>query len=253
MSPTNNPSSAPPSNSDLLVVVATYNEIENLPALVDEVFDYLPQARVLVIDDNSPDGTGRWCDQRNAQDNRLQVIHRGGKLGLGSATTLGLVHGLDSGFDLIATMDADFSHAPTSLSELVTTIEAPANAHCGLVIGSRYVDGGKIIGWPWFRHLTSRMVNWTTRALLRVPTRDSSGAFRVYRAQTLRKIDLHQVQVEGYAYLQELIWRIHLANIPILEIPITFTDRAHGASKTSVTVGISVFWHLLKIALGRVK
>ena len=118
-----------------LVVIATYNEIENLPTLVDQVQHHLPEADLLVIDDNSPDGTGRWCDGRIQSDTRLHVIHRSGKLGLGSATICGFQYGLENSYDLIATMDADFSHAPASLAEMMRTIQLTENSECGLVIG----------------------------------------------------------------------------------------------------------------------
>ncbi len=237
----------------LLVVIATYNEIENLPQLVDQVHQHLPETDLLVIDDNSPDGTGNWCDERSQKDDRFHVIHRSGKLGLGSATICGFRNALENAYDLIATMDADFSHAPASLAEMVRTIQLDENSDCGLVIGSRYVRGGGIVGWPLFRHLSSRAVNFAARLLLRVPTHDNSGAFRIYRNSTLEAVNIDQIQSDGYAYLEELIWRIHRANIRMVEVPITFTDREKGASKTSLLIGLSVFWHLLKISIGRVK
>ena len=236
-----------------LVVIATYNEIENLPTLVDQVQHHLPQADLLVIDDNSPDGTGRWCDERIQSDDRLHVIHRSGKLGLGSATICGFQYGLENSYDLIATMDADFSHAPASLAEMMHTIEQSENSDCGLVIGSRYVKGGGIDGWPLFRHLSSRAVNLAARLLLRVPTLDNSGAFRIYRSSALKAVNIDKIQADGYAYLEELIWRIHRADIPMIEVPITFVDREKGASKTSLLIGVSVFWHLLKIGVGKVQ
>ena len=236
-----------------LVVIATYNEIENLPTLVDQVQSHLPEADLLVIDDNSPDGTGRWCDARAQSDDRFHVIHRSGKLGLGSATICGFQYGLQNSYELIATMDADFSHAPASLAEMMRTIQLSENSDCGLIIGSRYVRGGGIVGWPLFRHLSSRAVNLAARFLLQVPTRDNSGAFRIYRSSALEAVDVDQIQADGYAYLEELIWRIHRADIPMVEVPITFIDREKGASKTSLLIGFKVFWHLLKIGLGRVK
>lgn len=236
-----------------LVVIATYNEIENLPTLVDQVQHHLPRADLLVIDDNSPDGTGRWCDERAQSDNRFHVIHRSGKLGLGSATICGFQYGLEKSYDLIATMDADFSHAPASLAEMMLEMEQSEDSDCGLVIGSRYVKGGGIVGWPLFRHLSSRAVNLAARLLLRVPTYDNSGAFRIYRSRALKAVNIDKIQADGYAYLEELIWRIHRANIPMVEVPITFVDREKGTSKTNLSIGVSVFWHLLKISVGRVK
>lgn len=236
-----------------LVVIATYNEIENLPKLVEQVEHHLPAVDLLVIDDNSPDGTGRWCDQRSKTDKRMHVIHRSGKLGLGSATLCGFRYALENSYDLIATMDADFSHSPASLAEMMQTIQLSENSDCGLVIGSRYVRGGGIVGWPLFRHLSSRAVNLAARLLLCLPTRDNSGAFRIYRRCTLEAVDIDRIQADGYAYLEELVWRIDRAGVRMVEVPITFTDREKGASKTSLLIGVSVFWHLLMISVGRVK
>ncbi|MEM6799486.1 MAG: polyprenol monophosphomannose synthase [Planctomycetota bacterium] len=211
-----------------LVAVATYNEIENLPALVEAIQQALPGADVLVVDDNSPDGTGRWCDERAERDPRLRVIHREGKLGLGSATIAAFNWGLDRGYELIATMDADWSHDPAVLPALVALSES-----CDVAIGSRYCPGGEIAGWPASRRVASAVMNRLTRLLLRVPARDASGAFRVYRAEALRRIDLSQITESGYAYLEEILWRLHHAGATIGEAPITFRDRRAGDSKVS--------------------
>ena len=205
---------------------------------------------VLVIDDNSPDGTGDWCRQREQSDLRFQCIHRAGKLGLGSATIEGFEFALEGDFDLVATMDADFSHDPKSLLPMVETLRADVNREIGVVIGSRYIDGGAIEGWPWARHFSSRLVNGFARTFLRLPTRDNSGAFRVYRRETLEQIELNRIEATGYAYLEEILWRIHRQGIKMFEFPITFRDRERGKSKTNLKMGVQVFWHLTKIALG---
>lgn len=209
--------------------------------------------QILVIDDNSPDGTGTWCRIREAEDASFQCIHRAGKLGLGSATVEGFRFALAGDYDLIATMDADFSHAPESLGAMVRALQEEANRGIGVAIGSRYVAGGAIEGWPFFRHLSSRLVNQFARRFLRLPTHDNSGAFRVYRRRALEAIDVDRIQAYGYAYLEEILWRLHRRGIKMIEVPITFVDRTKGASKTSVSMGLQVFWHLLKIALGWVK
>lgn len=258
MSKPTSPSADPTADSNgdncrVLVIVATYNEIENLPELVDQIEHNVPNADILVIDDASPDGTGDWCNQRQQTDPRLKVIHRAGKLGLGSATICGFRYGMEHQYELLATMDADFSHCPQSLAELIATMNDPENQDCGLVIGSRYVEGGGIEGWPLFRHASSRAVNFAARWLMGVSTRDNSGAFRVYRLGTLQAVGIDRVKAEGYAYLEELIWRVNRLGIRIVEVPITFRDREKGASKTSLLIGAKVFWHLLKIGTGRVR
>ena len=236
----------------LITIIATYNEKGNLPDLVDQLQRLIPQIQILVIDDNSPDGTGAWCRQRTAQDSTFQCIHRSGKLGLGSATIEGFRFALEQGYDLIATMDADFSHAPESLSAMVDVMRADTNHDIGVAIGSRYIAGGAIEGWPLLRHLSSRLVNGFARFFLRLPTRDNSGAFRVYRRAALQEIEIESIQAQGYAYLEEILWRLHRRDVKMLEIPITFTDRTIGTSKTSLSMGLQVFWHLLKIATGAI-
>lgn len=240
--------------SSLLIVIATYNEAENLPKLVQQLESLLPAADILVIDDASPDGTGQWCDERIQTDQRLSVIHREGKLGLGSATVAGFQFGLEhqKQYQLLATMDADFSHDPESLVMLVEFLERDTAEAFGLTIGSRYVDGGAIENWPWTRRLSSKAVNVFARLMLGLDTLDNSGAFRVYRRSTLGSIGVKNIESSSFAYLEEILWRIRKSGIRAKEIPITFRDREFGQSKTSLKLGVSVFWHLLKIRLGMV-
>ena len=212
-----------------LVALPTYNEIENLPGLVDEIFRVLPEADVLVVDDNSPDGTGRWCDQRAAVEPRIRCLHRAGKLGLGSATNDALRTAIDGGYDLVVTMDADGSHAPAHLPALIA-----ATARADVAIGSRYTPGGAIDGWPWYRRLLSRLLNGLSRGLLRVPVRDTSGALRVYRVAKLRDVPLARVRSSGYAYLEELLWLLDRAGATFAEVPITFHARQAGRSKINL-------------------
>ena len=237
----------------LLTIIATYNERENLPELVEQLQRLIPEMQILVIDDNSPDGTGTWCRERQAKDASFQCIHRTGKLGLGSATVAGFRFALEHDYDLIATMDADFSHAPESLRTMVDAMYKEANQGVGIAIGSRYIDGGAIEGWPFFRHLSSRLVNGFARLFLRLPTHDNSGAFRIYRRTALKAIEVDRIQAHGYAYLEEILWRLHRQGVKMLELPITFVDRTKGTSKTSIAMGVQVFWHLLKIAVGLVR
>jgi dolichol-phosphate mannosyltransferase len=212
-----------------LVALATYNEIENLPRLVDELLRDLPEADVIVVDDNSPDGTGRWCDERAASEPRLRCLHRAGKLGLGSATLAALRVAIDYDYETVATLDADGSHAPAHLPALIDATE-----HADVAIGSRYTAGGAIEGWPWYRRLLSRSLNGLSRVLLRLPVRDTSGAFRVYRVGKLRDVPLDDVRSSGYAYLEEILWHLDRADATFAEVPITFHARRAGRSKVSV-------------------
>jgi dolichol-phosphate mannosyltransferase len=212
-----------------LVALATYNEIENLPTLVDEILRVLPAADVLVVDDNSPDGTGRWCDTRAAGEPRLRCHHRPSKLGLGSATLLAMKHAAEHGYDLVVTLDADWSHDPRYLPQLVNAAE-----HADVVIGSRYIPGGAVEGWPFHRHILSRGMNRLTRLALRLPSRDSSGAFRAYRVCKLRDLELDRIRASGYAYMEEILWHLHRSGARFAEVPIVFRQRRAGESKVNV-------------------
>jgi len=229
-----------------LVALATYNEIENLPGLVDAIHQSLPDADILVIDDNSPDGTGCWCDERSASNSRFHCLHRPGKQGLGSATLAGVRWALDRKYDLFVTMDADWSHDPQHLPELVRATEA-----ADVAIGSRYCNGGAIEGWPLTRRLMSRVMNTLSRFVLRLPVRDSSGAFRAYRANVLRSIDLTKVQAAGYSYLEEILWHLRRAGATFAEVPITFHERRAGQSKINVREAWSKITTLARLAAKR--
>jgi dolichol-phosphate mannosyltransferase len=214
--------------STTLVALATYNEIGNLPSLVDAIEGILPEADVLVVDDNSPDGTGKWCYSRAITDSRLKYVHRPRKLGLGSATLDAMRFALSFNYDVLVTMDADWSHDPQYLPNVVEATE-----RADVVLGSRYCVGGAIEGWPLRRRILSRGMNWLSRLLLRLPIRDSSGAFRAYRVAALRKIDLACIRSTGYSYLEEILWHLHRSGAEFVEVPITFRERRAGRSKIS--------------------
>jgi dolichol-phosphate mannosyltransferase len=213
----------------VLVALATYNEIESLPGLVDEILAQLPRADVLVVDDNSPDGTGRWCDQLAAREPRLCCIHRPAKLGLGTATLVAVRHAIENAYDVLVTMDADGSHEPQYLLKLVS-----ATDHADVVIGSRYCPGGGIDGWPVGRRIASYGMNAVSRRLLRLPARDLSGAFRAYRVPALSRVNLDRIESRGYAYLEELLWHFDRSGASFAEIPIVFRQRRAGKSKISL-------------------
>jgi len=213
-----------------LVVVATYNEIENLPRLVDEIRHHAPDVNVLVIDDNSPDGTGQWCDRQAAEDSRIRCLHRPGKLGLGTATVAGFQHALEQGYTFVLTMDADFSHHPKYLPALRAAMES-TEGPIDVAIGSRYVAGGGVTGWPLHRRLMSRSINIYARCLLGLPVRDCSGAFRCYRCAALRQIDLTAIRSRGYSYVEEILWMLRRNHASFAEVPILFVDRVAGQTK----------------------
>ena len=238
-----------PADLTLLVVIATLNELENLPILVSRLLEVCPAAKILVIDDDSSDGTGQWCDDFRKRDDRLEVIHRVDERGLGSATLAGFRWGLENQFDLIATMDADLSHDPTSLKAMLEMLENDQANRLGLVIGSRYVEGGGIRGWPWYRHLASRMANTYVRCILRLKTRDNTSGFRLYRSRALRRIDLSDVASTGYAYLEEILWRLQRVQVESAEIPIVFVDRVQGQSKVRLGVVLNSLFQILKMSI----
>ena len=169
-----------------LITVATYNEMENIPRLAEEIFHNVPEVDILVVDDASPDGTGQWCDRKAAEDPRVRCCHRPGKQGLGGAIVAGMKYAIDHGYRYVLNMDADFSHPPHYLPDLIGGMDPPGGQPVDVMIGSRYIPGGGIEGWPWKRHLMSRGVNFYARWLLGLSPKDCSGGFRCYRTSLLR-------------------------------------------------------------------
>lgn len=230
----------------VLVALATYNEIENLPSLVDEVRRVLPEADILVIDDNSPDGTGQWCDERAASDSHVQCLHRERKQGLGSATVAGMQWAQKHSYDVFITMDADWSHDPRHLPDLVA-----ATTSADVAIGSRYCRDGAIEGWPLSRRIMSRVMNGLSRVLLRFPISDASGAFRAYHVAALRELDVSRIQAVGYSYLEEIVWLLHRGGATFAEVPITFHPRRAGVSKISLQEAFAKVATLARLARRR--
>lgn len=231
-----------------LVVVATYNEIENLPRLLEKILAVAPELEVLVVDDNSPDGTGRWCAEFCQREPRVHCLHRPGKLGLGSATIEALEFGLARNFDCIATMDADFSHDPSYLPDLFAAAD-PWRGSADVVIGSRYIEGGGVVGWPIYRWWMSRFINVFARWMLRLPLHDCSGGFRCYRSEVLRRLDLRTIRCQGYAYLEEMLWRLRRGGAKFAELPITFVDRRFGQTKINLREILRAGWAVARFGL----
>ena len=214
-----------------LVVVPTYNERENIPLVVDALLN-IPDLGVLIVDDGSPDGTGDVADAlARSQPRHVRVMHRTGRRGLGLSYVDGLLDALRTDASLICQMDADLSHSPDDLPRL---IERTASAD--LVIGSRYVAGGRVVNWPRRRIMLSAFANWYVRTITGLPVHDCTSGFRCWRRETLQQLPLRSITSNGYAYLVEMVWLASRAGCRIAEAPITFTERRIGASKLSGAV-----------------
>jgi dolichol-phosphate mannosyltransferase len=208
------------------MVVPTYNESANLELILDRIRVAQPDVDVLVVDDNSPDGTGGIADRIAARDPQVQVLHRLAKCGLGAAYRHGFAVALEQGYDVIGEMDADGSHQPEQLHRLLSAL-----AHADLVIGSRYVPGGSVVNWPRHRELLSRGGNLYVRLLLGMAVRDATAGFRVFRRPTLEKIDLASVTSTGYVFQTDMAHRTVMAGLKVTEVPIEFIERERGDSK----------------------
>ena len=226
------------------VIIPTYNERENLDSIAARVRTAVPEADVLVVDDNSPDGTGEVADKLSAGDEQIHVLHRPGKGGLGAAYIAGFGWALEHGYGVMVEMDADGSHQPEDLPKLLTALQ-----HADAVIGSRWVAGGTVRNWPKSREALSRGANTYARLMLRLPIRDATAGFRAYRADTLRTIDLGSVQSQGYCFQIDLTLRAVSAGLTVTEVPITFVDRTRGASKMSRAVMAEAFWRVAQWGL----
>lgn len=228
-----------------LVVLPTYDERENLPRIVPAILEVLPEAHILVVDDDSPDGTGALADGLAARDERVHVLHRKGERGLGTAYLRGFAWALARDYAFVFEMDADFSHQPRHLPAFLDAI-----ADNDLVLGCRYMPGGGIEGWSWDRLLLSRMGNRYARTVLGLPYRDLTGGFKCFRAEVLARIDLEDVASVGYAFQIELTWRAAQRGFRIGEVPIVFPDRELGESKMSLGIAHEALTGVLKMRLG---
>ncbi|HUT37134.1 MAG TPA: polyprenol monophosphomannose synthase [Planctomycetota bacterium] len=226
-----------------LIVLATYNERENLRPLIEEILGLgIPDLDILVVDDHSPDGTGQIADELAAAHANIRVLHRAGKLGLGTAHVAAMRHAIEQGYDFVATMDADFSHPPRYLPDILARA-----GDCDLVIGSRYVPGGGVRDWGRLRRLMSWGANAYVRLLLGLKPRDCSGAYKCYRVATLRRVDLDGIVAKGYAFQEEITWRMQLAGARIAEVPIVFENRRLGRTKMSLREIAGLFTTVLRL------
>jgi dolichol-phosphate mannosyltransferase len=225
----------------VLVIIPTYNEHENIEPIVARVHAAVPPADVLVVDDGSPDGTGKIADALAEQDDRVHVLHRTAKAGLGAAYIAGFDWGLDAGYDVLVEMDADGSHAPEQLPRLLSAID-----HADLVLGSRWIPGGTVVDWSRHRELLSRGANLYTRMALGIGVRDATGGFRAYRREVLEAIDYAAVASEGYCFQVDLAWRAVRGGYRVSEVPITFAERERGESKMSSTIVREALWRVTR-------
>lgn len=223
----------------VLVVVPTYDEAQSLPDVLARLFVAVPAAEVLVVDDASPDGTGEVAERLAADEPRLHVLHRPGKEGLGAAYRAGFAWGLERGHDVLVEMDADGSHQPEELPRLLAALSGAE-----LVIGSRWVDGGAVTNWPWYRRLISRGGTWYARQLLGLSVHDTTAGFRAMHSDALERIDYESVASQGYCFQIDMTRRVAAAGLTTVEVPITFVERAHGRSKMSGAIVREALWRV---------
>ncbi|MGK5498933.1 polyprenol monophosphomannose synthase [Streptomyces sp. URMC 125] len=223
----------------ILVIIPTYNEVDNIRPVVSRVRATVPEAHVLVADDNSPDGTGKVADEIASEDDHVHVLHREGKEGLGAAYLAGFRWGIDNGYDVLVEMDADGSHQPEELPRLLTALKG-----ADLVLGSRWVPGGRVVNWPKSREFISRGGSTYSRMLLGMPLRDITGGYRAFRRETLQGLGMDDVASQGYCFQVDLAHRAVRAGYHVVEVPITFVERERGDSKMSRDILVEALWRV---------
>jgi dolichol-phosphate mannosyltransferase len=223
----------------ILVIIPTYNERENLERIVSRTRDSVPEAHIVVADDNSPDGTGDIADALVAIDDHIHVLHRAGKEGLGAAYLSGFAWAIDQGYDVLVEMDADGSHQPEQLPKLLAALR-----NADVVLGSRWVNGGSVVNWPKHREFLSRGGNLYTRAMLGIPLHDATGGYRAFRADALRTLDLSDVESKGYCFQVDMAWRAVRSGLRVVEVPIEFVERELGDSKMNPKIVTEALWRV---------
>ncbi len=229
-----------------LITLCTYNEAENLKDLIPELQSHVPDAVILVIDDNSPDGTSLLVKEMAASDVRLRLIQRPGKLGLGTATLAGFQYAMAHSFDVLVNLDADFSHGPEYVPQLLDKMN-----ECDVAIASRYVEGGGVAGWTLRRKLMSQTINFWARTMLGLKTADNSGSFRSYRVTRLQEIDWDLTIARGYAFQEEVLYRLSRTGCRMCEIPFIFQDRRYGVTKINLRECIAAVWVIFVLGIQR--
>jgi len=231
----------------VLVVMPTYNEHENLPHIIEAVLAVDPVFEILIVDDNSPDGTGKLAEEIASRNSRVKVMHRPGKLGLGTAYVSGFKYALQNGYDVVFEMDADFSHHPRYLVPMLKLLE-----DADIVVGSRYIKGVNVVNWPMSRLLLSYFANIYTRIITGIPVKDSTAGFVAIKRKVLESINLDEIKSDGYSFQIELKFRAYKKGFRIVELPIIFEDRTRGKSKMSkkiVREAVVMVWRLRFMSL----
>jgi dolichol-phosphate mannosyltransferase len=230
----------------ILITLCTYNEVDNLRGLIPELLNLVPAANILVIDDNSPDGTGALVAEMAKRDDRVRLLSRPGKLGLGTATLAGFRYAIEHNYELLVNMDADFSHGPKYVPQLIA-----AASEYDVVIASRYVAGGGVAGWTFRRKLMSQTINFWARFWLGLKTADNSGSFRCFRVARLAEVDWDLTVARGYAFQEEILYRCRQVGCRMTEVPFIFEDRRFGVTKINLKECIVAVWVILLLGLQR--
>ena len=229
-----------------LITLCTYNEVDNLRGLIPELLTLVPAANILVIDDNSPDGTGALVAEMAKRDDRVRLLSRPGKLGLGTATLAGFRYAIEHNYELLVNMDADFSHGPKYVPKLIA-----AASEYDVVIASRYVAGGGVAGWTFRRKLMSQTINFWARFWLGLKTADNSGSFRCFSVARLAEVDWDLTVARGYAFQEEILYRCRQVGCRMTEVPFIFEDRRFGVTKINLKECIVAVWVILLLGLQR--
>ena len=231
-----------------MIIIPTYNEKENLPLIISRIRQVGPEFYITIVDDNSPDGTGKLADELAQRDSRIHVIHREGKLGLGTAYVAGFKYALPEGADYIFEMDADLSHDPAYLPEMLEKIKS-----YDLVLGSRYLHGVRVNNWAFRRLLLSKLANLYVQFVGKLPIEDATGGFKCFRRQVLEAINLDKIHSDGYCFQIEMTYLAYRRGFKICEIPIVFYERQGGFSKMSRNIVREAFWLVIKLRLGLIR
>ena len=227
----------------LLILVCTYNERDNLPTLFEQIEACVPNARILVVDDNSPDGTSDWVEQQLLLKPSISLIRRSGKLGLGTAIRVGMEFAIENGFEWLLNLDADLSHSPSSIPAMLAKREGS-----DIVVGSRYVAGGGMEGCSWRRVFVSKCANAYARRIIGWSVRDCSSAFRLYRVSSLKMLKLRELVGIGYGFLEEVLWHLIDKGARLHEVGIVYTERREGKSKISIKEALSTIGSIHRVA-----
>ena len=227
----------------LLILVCTYNERDNLPTLFEQIEASVPNAKILVVDDNSPDGTSDWVEQQRKLKPSISLIRRSGKLGLGTAIRAGMEFAMDHGYQWLLNLDGDLSHSPSSIPALLVQKD-----NSDVVIGSRYVEGGGMEGCSWRRVFVSKCANAYARRIIGWSVRDCSSAFRLYRVSCLRALKLNELRGTGYGFLEEVLWHLIDEGARLREVGIVYTERLEGKSKISIKEALSTIASIHRVA-----